>query len=298
MNRWHQIVPKLVMIVPVLMLAACSATTTAPSPPKIDSYPRVASESVLPFERSILGADDQDQLKSAYKKLVQECASEFGVTLQLVADQPMEREARFQMWDGRFGTMTLEHAKQFGYHAGPGDPVAKSFQIFVDDATEPRASVLRGPSKDTSADLLDKKGRPVPKGGCTAKIQSSIGGDSYNLAPESSEKYRMLSFSDPRTKKALRNWTKCMKGLGYTYATVDAPVDQIAGSPLTRKETEIASADVECTAQSRWRDISFAVQAVYEQRVVSANPDRFASALKSQQQMLKRALQLVAARGL
>jgi hypothetical protein len=245
----------------------------------VSNFPPVASDAVLPAEAFVLSQSQQTDLDSAYKSILAKCAASYGAQAVPVSrESKIEQDSR--MWGGRFGTMTEQHAASLGYHAGPSDPVAPTFDLFANQGSEPLSTVLFG-SGESGIDA----GRPesaeqksleerVPKGGCIAQAIKKIGGDPADLVPPSVEKMRLKAYRDERTVAATKKWVACMASSGFKYKAVDGPVDQFSdGQPLSAKELAVATADVRCTKSSRWRDISFAIEKAYQERAIQENPE-------------------------
>jgi hypothetical protein len=102
---------------------------------------------------------------------------------------------------------------------------------------------------------------------------------------------------DPEFKNAMKAWSACMAGNGYTSSDADAlalrELDALglratlgSGSPsgptAAQNQAQIATAvtDATCTLSSDLAGIYFAVQASYEQQVIDANQQALGAAVR------------------
>lgn len=295
-RRWRRATAAL----PLALLGGCGGEDAGGSdrPPAVSEFPVVTQDSALPLESYTLTAGQRVELKELYRELVIRCARDFGGEPVVVQPGTEELVADSRMWGGRFGTLTAEHASTLGYHAGPDDPIAPSFGLFANDADEPLATILYGPDRqvigeDVAADRPEIPG--LPEGGCVSEVDRQLGGDPLATVPEDVEKLRLLAFRDDRTQEAVRTWVACMADAGYDYKSVDGPVDQFGdGRALSEEELSVATADVECTRASRWRDISFAIEKAYQERELQENPERWAEVKASAAHIYENARRAVA----
>ncbi|WP_405064360.1 hypothetical protein OG474_22645 [Kribbella sp. NBC_01505] len=256
--------------------------------------PAVTWQSTLPYDDLTLSAKERDRLHLAYNKLVEVCAKRFGTTLTRVEDDPEALGPEFALWAGRFGTLPLEQAKKYGYHAAPGEPVTKPWAIFTDEDEQPVLGVLQGEFSQGQEVPRDSAGSPVPSGGCRGEAAKKVGGDPNALGPENAEELRLAALHDPRTVAASEQWSSCMRARGYKYAKLDGPIDEALGKRLAEPEKLIAVADVGCTRTSRWRDISFAIERGLQMASIDVHRDKYEASLKAERHMLERAEALAA----
>ncbi len=259
-----------------------------------DPLPVVTPHSTLPYDDLTLSPQERDRLHSAYNKLVEVCATRFGITLTRVEDDPEALGPEFALWSGRFGTLPLAQAKKYGYHAAPGEPATKPWATFTDEDVQPVLGVLQGEFDQGVKIPRDSVGNPVPSGGCRGEVAKLVGGDPKALGPKDAEQLRLAAARDSRTVAASQQWSACMRARGYNYAKVDGPIDEALGKRLGTREKLIAVADVGCTRTSSWRDISFAIERGLQTLSIDVHGHQYDAALKAERRMLERAETLAA----
>lgn len=282
------------------LLSACGETDSAEvgvKIPDVAQLPVITEEAALPLEAYVLDVGTLAELKGMYRELVEECATRFGGTPVVVQPGTEQLVEDSQMWGGRFGTMTLERASSLGYHAGPDDIVAPSFGLFANEGDEPLATILYGSDRKVIGEEAGSD-RPrisgLPEGGCTGEVIRNLGGDPLATVPERMDKIRLKAYRDSRTQAAVQDWVACMREAGFKYEAVDGPIDTFSdGRALSEKEIAVATADVECTRSSRWRDISFAIEAAYQEKELKENPEEWAAVKASADHIYEAARELV-----
>lgn len=284
----------------LLAVSGCGGSDDDQSdqPPEVSDFPVVTQDAALPLDAYTLSTGEQAELKDLYRELLTRCARGFGGEPVVVAPGTEEVVKNSRIWGGRFGTLSLEHASSLGYHAGPHDPVAPSFGLFGNEGEEPLATILYGADREVIGDD-DGSTRPdiagLPDGGCVGQVDSELGGDPLGTTPDAIDKMRLTAFRDDRTQSAVRAWSTCMADAGYTYESVDGPIDEFAdGRPLSEEEVSVAVADVGCTKASRWRDISFAIEKAYQERELKENPERWADVKANAETIYENARTMVA----
>lgn len=258
-----------------------------------DPLPRVASSDRLPYEDLTLSYGEREELHDAFNELARQCAAEYGLDLVLVVDHPPSLGDGGTMWNGRFGTLPLEHAKKYGYHTAPGQDGTKPFTIFVNEDEQPQRGVLDGVFNEGDKRLINEQGESVPQGGCRQKVANKIGGDPYRLGPVNAEDIRLAAMRDPRTQEAMNTWSECMREWGYEFSRIDEPADLALGNRLSEEEKTVATIDVECTQLSRWSDIAFALQKALQLESIAENEQQYLATLEAERRMLDQAKVLV-----
>lgn len=273
-------------------LVGCDAGNTGPSEPvstRIGAPHRVTSHSALPSDEYVLSDRDMAELRDRFNVLVQKCASRYGVPLRLVRDDPESVDQASKLWDGLFGTLPLEHAREYGYHAAPGGTWRQSFTIFVREDEQPQLQVLLNIKDGTTGERRDSAGRQLPDGGCRGSVVRLLGGDPYESTPSQLGDIRLAAMRHEATVEAMDEWKLCMQQRGHAFSRIDEPIDQALGQPLDDMERQVAVDDVECTRSSQWRDISFAVQTSLERQFIEDNRGMFEELRATQERMLERA---------
>jgi hypothetical protein len=268
-------------------LAAISAAGCAPAQHVLpDPLPEITDQDSLPFEEVGLNASDRKELIETYQDMLIRCAADHGVELTLVKSTPSAMGSDLEIWGGRFGTMTVEHARKWGYRAAPGDPIIERFNVFVAEDESPQVEVLNGVTGSPPPEIVGT----VPRRGCRGQAQSLLGGNPEALGPALASDLRSQAFQDPRTEMARAKWSRCMESRGYAFNSVDEPIDAASG-PLTSEEKAVAVADVECTASSRWFDTFFVLESEFQQDWLDNNADEARQVESAEQRMLNLARQ-------
>jgi hypothetical protein len=285
------------------LLVGCGATDPSNAGVKIPDaaqLPVVTEDAALPLDAYVLDVGDLAELKEMYRVLVKDCSVRFGGTPIVVQPGTEQLVRDSEMWSGRFGTMTLERASSLGYHAGPDDVVAPSFGLFANESDEPLATILYGSDRKVIGEESGSE-RPkipgLPEGGCTGEVIRKLGGDPLSTVPEQIDKIRLRAYRDSRTQSAVQEWVACMRKGGFKYDAVDGPIDTFSdGRALSAEEISVATADVECTRSSRWRDISFAIEAAYQEKELKENPEQWAAVKSNSEHIYEAARELITAK--
>jgi hypothetical protein len=112
---------------------------------------------------------------------------------------------------------------------------------------------------------------------------------------------------DPAVKTATRAWSACMARNGYSFpqpggvynqetAAVFGPHSGSSSAAANRAQLAVAVADAGCTSSSDLAGIYFAVQASYEQQIVTANQQALTATVSAYRADYKKALAKLAAR--
>lgn len=303
----HQSASALLLVAIAVLISAmggCSGKTTENkwTRPELKQIPDFTSQSSLPFDDYQLDRVDLERMQAGQARILRQCTERFGVKIDFYGDFLRPEDDSTTLWGGPLGTMDLEHAASWGYHASPNEPFAGGPGFYVSDPvnvgpflaggnTRPKI-IVYGPAKDESLPPVDNAGEPVQPGGCMAETERKIGvklRSEVDLAAE----LMNLAYRDSRTKTAAAKWSACMKLAGFAFKEVQGPSESIAAAPLSAQETKLATADVKCTKTSRWSNVYYAVLGGYEEQAIARNPEMFRTNLKAQQVRLTRVEQLV-----
>ncbi|MBS2532320.1 hypothetical protein KGQ20_06000 [Catenulispora sp. NF23] len=180
--------------------------------------------------------------------------------------------------------------------AAPVSPAALSVESGQDDAGHP---------------VADYAGKPVPAHGCKAQAQTGIGGEYPDMSaaglPDGGP---VTPLSDPRVLAANKQWSACMKGKGYHFATPYEAMDsataqdaQVVGPEGDRKvvhspaEIAQATADVGCKQATNFMGTATAVQDAYDRQYIAGHGPALAEYRRQLDDRVHAAQQIVASSG-
>jgi hypothetical protein len=153
--------------------------------------------------------------------------------------------------------------------------------------------IMYGPEADpTVSPPVDAAGDDVPAGGCNQLVDQELGGELVSIVGIQADLIN-LALEHPRVKSSIAAWVACMSAAGFPYDTVQQPASDYAVLPLTVEEVEVATADVTCTASSRWADQFYAALADYEDQAIADRAQQLEAVRVSQADRLARLDQLV-----
>jgi hypothetical protein len=287
----------------VVLVAACAgdgdasgAQATGYHTPKLTSVATASPTQQLPFDQYRLSDLDRLRIDTGLARLLQSCLQQrwpdAPTDLHWESDYIRPHDGRLLLWGGPFGTMSLEHARRFGYRAGPSDPSSRgpglyiktvynlSFAQVSSDATQQRL--------DRIVDGIESGGGEVEQhaDGCRATVYSDLAAPIVDISDTQSDVMN-LAFNHPQAQERMKRWARCMRDAGETeYTEVDGPVTSFALAPLSNRQIRVAVKDVKCTQESRWADYYYAALADYEQQAIKAKPQLFESALRSERDLL------------
>lgn len=310
----------LALLTVVVALAGCSSSPSAENW-KTPEVPKELSSALsmgsLPFDSYATSSAERQQLQVGTASLLARCLSEYGISATFAGDyiQQVSTEPGSPLifqWGGRLGTLTLDQASQFGYAAPPGGEWVNGSGIYLsspgnlfpippEDATHAAqlAAALYGPDQaagvgeggaevELSPELVprDQSGQAPQKGGCYGVVEDEIGIPLLDLRDIESDTYG-LTFSHEAVKDVASLWSECMKDEGYEYARFEEAPEANAGA-INDETIAAATADVACTASSRWPDTFYFVLADYQQQAIDKQPELFQSALDAERRRLEK----------
>lgn len=272
----------------LLLLSGCGAGDDWSRPELGDPVPAFEAADSLPFDAYQLADDELTALQQAEVKLLDECAREFGVTIDWGGDYLRPSDNSLNMWGGRLGTMSEAHAARYGYHAAPDGLWAPVSGFYLKDPSniqpppnDPAAILVAyGPSASNDQDDT-ANGKVVPPGGCIGKVDTALASPLTSFVKVASTLIN-LAMSDDRVRQATTRWSNCMKDAGHRFGSPLEAADDFTMVPVSTEETAVAVADVRCVRQSRWADLFYAILGDYQRQALEKDPDHFAKALDSQ----------------
>lgn len=303
-NRRTGAAAALILAAALLSGCAASPTETEWSVPKLSAdVPTFSATSSLPFDAYELPHAELQRMQEAQGQLLTECAADYGFDLEFLGDYTPPADLEFAAWGGRFGTLDASHASEFGYHASPDSAWAPVGGFYLRDPANLQPSdvaasvtsqiVMYGPEVDpTVSPPVDAAGDDIPAGGCNQIVNNELGGEMVSIVGIEADVIN-LALEHPRVKSAIAAWVACMSAAGYPYDNVQQPANDYAAGPLTAEELDVATADVSCTASSRWADLFYAALADYENQAIAQQGQQLEAVRSSQTDRLAKLDQLV-----
>ncbi len=271
------VVPRAVSLVAgiVAIVGAIMVTGGASAPPPeptVDSIPTITDwrDISLPLDAYAQDLTELQTVLRAEYALTKRCVEQFGFEF----DVPRWDTIPAELLDaGRpthyrlYGLLDEDHAKQMGYHSY-GEPPASE------------AAYAEKQRPDDYYNVFDARfgggvynGQTIPEGGCLGAARRALApGDVHLGLPED------LGFeawtaakSDSRVAAAFAKWSSCMASFGYHYSTpMDANNDpKWSGETASAEEIAVAVADVRCKKATNLVGIRMAVEAAYQERLIS-----------------------------
>jgi hypothetical protein len=232
------------------------------------------------------------------------CMRRYGYSLK--TDEPT-----ITLGDRRYGVIDLYAARNYGYHlvTPRGSPETRN-QRFTKDETSAMTGGLFFDSvtgeframPGYSRPVTELNGRRVPKGGCSADAQRELlGRRSLRTHAAVVSDIDTASFARsqkvPAVVEALKEWSTCMRGKGYSYAT---PLESISavdlGKPVGDKgQKRLAIADVACKNEVGLVKIWSAAEVKIQDKMISASRQALQQQKRDNATTLRNARSLVAA---
>ncbi|MFJ8083798.1 hypothetical protein ACIQ6Y_24710 [Streptomyces sp. NPDC096205] len=279
-----------VMLAGTLLLAGCSGDGDGDgtsSPPRPDNSVAPASSSLtaglaLPVEGYMFSEAEMGQLTRAMSTLTQRCMERAGFDYRPQADAG---GPDIGVLDRRYGIANTYTAQVYGYHF----PVPAVEQESAAKSLSPagRVALVGKPMTDGTLD---------PDGGCVGEAKRRLAGDEAEFGPD--DKARQLNMEsyarsqkDPRVLAVFRDWSACMAGRGYRYASPMDAIDDPAFATKQASGTEIstARADVECKKKTGLVRTWFDVESGWQRERIEQDAEDLAEVKRHKTDQLKRA---------
>ncbi|MFF4430176.1 hypothetical protein ACFYZ4_13520 [Streptomyces sp. NPDC001513] len=238
----------------------------------------------LPIARYSLTTEESTLLSKAERRAMAACMSRYGLPYDTVSESPAGSS------DRRYGILDKTEAQTRGYHP------AKGSDLGLKRPSDEAWQVLTG-------DVGTYKGHEVPKGGCVAEAGRALRGDAEPpAAARTAQEISVSAFEEsrsaPEVKNVVADWSACMKGKGYTYASPLDPADDFTGRPsATPQEVSTAVADVACKEETKLVDTWLIVEAGIQQTKLAAHGDALAVLEERHKQQVDAARTILARAG-
>ncbi|MEU0112830.1 hypothetical protein ABZ137_03670 [Streptomyces bobili] len=290
----------------VILITGCgaSSTETVGAAPMAENTPMVDKENwpkatpdrglakglSLPLEAYMQTYQETVALDQASRKLQKECMAEYGlpIELPLAGTTPPLSDNDANM-ERRYGLTNREAAVLYGY----GLPEALTSQVRQKEPelTDEQVQVLTGHSKPTDstapgADLAAEpapkfyKGKEIHKGGCSGWAEGKLKPprpEDLAFVSELNGNSFTESMQAPAVKRALADWSQCMKTEGYAAATPFEAAEiapHTEGGMASKEEIAVALAEIDCKGKSDLVAVWFAEETRIQKAQIAEYQDK------------------------
>jgi hypothetical protein len=299
-----------------LLLTGCSSSDAGPddrarseeappvdfrTPPAVSATPsmRASTSLELPLEAYNWTDDEERTRRQGEDLLAAECMRGFGFDLE---PRPPYRGDKALRDANRYGVTDLDTASRFGYRIDPADRGPRPPE---ENYSPAESLVLFGPP-DGQDSGRTAGGKSVPQGGCWGKALRDLAAQGPKVHPDKEEFASQLavftyqeSQKDSRVKQVFAKWSDCMKGKGYTYKGPMDPVEDPSfkdSTSASRREIQVAEADVECKREHNVIGVWYAVEVAYQERAIEQNQQQLDTLKQRKEAVLKAAARAGATR--
>lgn len=312
----------LAAVVGVLMVSACAPAeqeVAAYEEPELEDVAVVSDGVRLPLDAYELPWQDRVEAQRGYATLLRACMRDRGFDIAIGGDfiRPVPQVTVMHLggrsvrhsspplafWGGPLGTLPAQHAQQFGYKPTPNGPFVKGpgfyhsnlLNVFVTPAGKVvhirpnEKGVARRVSEDAEAefagsrltadDVVVEEDEP----GCQETVDEQIGVDLVQTVDAAAD-LSQLAREHPKVQSAVARWATCMAERGHEYADVWEPSNDFnLGGEIDDHQLAVATADVECTAESGWANYYYAALEDYQKQALERDPQLWEAALRAEQ---------------
>ncbi|WP_345466489.1 hypothetical protein [Actinoallomurus oryzae] len=296
-----RIIPGILAISASVLLAGCGTQHySAASASRNDGR--------LPLDSYMLSDGQVETLARAQQKLERQCALDYGVPAA-VADS-IHVPGTSGIDSRLFKPLPIAAARSTGYDTLNNAVSRQTAPRVAPPLGTDRANATPGPAgpsprprqtrppADAPAVVLGKSapvaqqaavvaagggtlpnGRYVPRGGCTKKAVSRLhkGAPDLTVDPRGLALTAQLSAEkDARVSTVVHAWSSCMSARGYRYDSPSTAENDtrwrgdLTRSSIRQQELKTAAADSECRQETQLPDKGSAVEAEYQQRLITA----------------------------
>ncbi|MFC8012642.1 hypothetical protein [Streptomyces cinereoruber] len=297
-----------VVMLAAVSLAACSSSEPASvsakthAPVDRSNWPEetpatgLVKGMELPLEAYMTSYSDQVIIDTALRTLQTQCMAEYGLTVDLPrpgVNPPLHNNAI--SIERRYGITDRTQAEKYGY--GLPKELTRSTEPFETGLSAVEVEVLTGRAKNdflppggtkgNGAYLAGGAGKPartehqgkrLHEDGCTGWSKKQIKWDESDtgLITQLAAKSLSDSRSNEPVKKAIKDWSACMKKQGRSAADPYRAMEQgyASGDGTTEDAIELALDDIDCKQQTRLIKVWFKAESAIQKRLIEENKDR------------------------
>jgi hypothetical protein len=255
-----------------------------------------------PLDDYLASTEERAILEQAQDVLVDQCMQRYGYSYVVTRPPPVIVGPGD---DRRYGLTDAAHASERGYaRAVPEAPQRERLELAPHEQ-----SVLYGPDVDAvppanweeaeepgaSVEVGDQQ---VLVGGCLREGYLQLYAPTREsvdiMEPQAAESDAYLrSREDTRVRQAVRAWSECMAGRGYTVTDPVSPQSDLGLTELDGQDgIASATADVACKAESNLIGVWYTVEVAYQEQLVEENAEMLNLAKSQHDERLRLAADL------
>jgi hypothetical protein len=244
-------------------------------------------QSVLPLNSYVPTQAEAAELAKARNALFRKCMQRFGFE---IAEPPL-LPPPFAENERRYGLVDEERARKLGYDTPELDGRTRPAEPELPPGAQ---AVAEGSGERTVA------GQQVPAEGCHGearrKLAEGTTGADDRLVPRLDDEAGDRAERDSRVRKAVGEWSACMKRAGFDYAgpwqAHDNP--EFADGVSGEREIATAVADTRCKRETTLIGTWFSVEFAYQERLVGNHAEELERVKSSLHTMLGNARRVLA----
>ncbi|MDX2294418.1 MULTISPECIES: hypothetical protein [Streptomyces] len=250
----------------------------------------------LPLEAYMTSYSDQVTIDTALRTLQTQCMAEYGLTVDLPRPgvNPPAYNNTISI-ERRYGIADRKQAEKYGY--GLPKELTRSAERFDTELSGVEVEVLTGraktdfrPPEGTKGDgaylgggqakpaRTEHQGKRLHEGGCTGWSKRQIKWDESDAGLISQLASKSLSDarSNEPVKKAIKDWSACMKKQGRSATDPYRAMEQgyASGDGTTKDAIELALDDIDCKQQTQLIEVWFKAESEIQKRLIEENKDR------------------------
>ncbi|MET8386233.1 hypothetical protein ABZV14_24850 [Streptosporangium canum] len=277
---------------------------TACTPDRSAESRRVKASAVSVDPTQPLTDREKDVLHEAEQLLIQACMSERGFRTWVVPRVPLPEDRDFPYvvddvrWAGDHGYGSELQKRRDQVRSS--DPNRRYFERLSPQEQELAVDALHGRRSARRLEVTAPNGMTVARfaDGCTARAQEELYGDlrawfrAGTITDALGDMNRARVFTEKEFKDSTRDWSACMRGRGFPYAT---PHDsrrafrKPADTASRKKEIRTAVAEAECAVSSGLSATAHRLEQRIGAHLTDEYADEFRNRLRLERAALKRA---------
>ncbi len=283
----------LVALATGLLLSACTGGTT--EIPKTIETPMLTDVSQLksPMAPYYETREEKTLIWKARRRYEEQCIQRFGVTLPLDEIDQRALESLLIDLEGRYPAFTKEQVNaRFDTDTSEYDE-SDDKSVPLKPGEELRDEAITGEAADGSKSTLkDSQGNPLPEGGCIKeawdRVQEDIPYDYDQILGDLMSQALNLTEEDPRYIEAEKEWSACMRKLGYEFEHHYDAGNSVAGKDVAiQREVELKS--LGCIKEVNLAGRMMAIDLEYQYKLIKENEAKLRDVLDNKNKLLNNA---------
>ncbi|MDX2294423.1 MULTISPECIES: hypothetical protein [Streptomyces] len=246
----------------------------------------------LPLEDYMQSYSQTVVISQAIRNLQTECMARYGFDYKPPragnTPPPNDNDANIER---RYGITDRDLALKAGYGLGETAEQTRSQAPAMSKAAMLVLSGQTGGGPGAKP-ATSYEGKSIPKGGCSGWAIEKIGAHDldFTLAGRLNHESLVRSQESREVRAALEDWSKCMKGKGYS---IDIPYNaaDLAPEPGSVKQVQVATADIDCKESTNLVKIWFEQDSAIQRKQIAENELTLLDARKKNEAAVKAAEQ-------